>query len=300
MLWSLIILKLEVWNMPMKHNFKDSHPYILKCNTFQDSMRHPCIFVEGNNDMIVYNEVINSGWYFFPSAKKIKDKGVKENIIELIKNRNTTKTFQKNFVGIIDKDYDEPLQIKNLYYTDYNDLESSALMVMSIEEIYHGLDLVLKNTKFEEFESFYKKALDIAIKLSNLWKYIYSINTNNFLTIKYLINYFDKKEYLFLSKVLDNNYNINYLKILELYNEYTYFFRDYILNDLVKIMKQYSNEFRGHDLFFVLGFILHKEGIISWEDYSNLEIQFIKRTNDLIWIKRTKLYENVKNAKAFK
>ena len=158
----------------------------------------------------------------------------------------------------------------------------------------------MKNINFEDFKKFYNKALEISLKLSNLWRHVYNIKRNNLLKIKYLINYFDKSEFWFFKKILDNNYNINYKILLDLYCEHESYLKKYTFDEFKLIMEQESFDFRGHDLFFVLGFILINQKIIDAEDYIFFEEKFMKRTKDLLWIKRTQLYSDVKNAKAFK
>ena len=69
---------------------------------------------------------------------------------------------------------------------------------------------------------------------------------------------------------------------------------------LESIMHIQSGHFRGHDFFHILVYLILKETNISASGVSELEKEYMKKSIEKDWIKRTNLYQDVKDTGAFK
>ena len=290
--------------MGNRHNFSKGLP--CPNNENVKTTRYPLILVEGKNDKTIYQTVYDKDWIIkvIGAEKENKETSTKQEIIDIIRDYNTNNNSQNIKVGIVDRDYDHKEIIDNLFYIDKNDIESTAIQILSVDETYEILPKKVRmNCGKTQFQEIYYNTKTIAQELSNLWKNIHDENYNNDTNIKYLINLYNKNEQALLNEIIAKNgsiYVINYNKLLNLYKQKITF--NYIqnmdINKLKNIMTKQLNHFRGHDFFHILKFLLIKQTSIS--DIYFLEEDCIMESTKNEWIKRTNLYQDVKDTGAFK
>lgn len=275
-----------------------------------ETTRYQFILVEGKNDKTIYQSVYDKdNWIIKVIGEEQEDsydrKG-KQDIIDIIRNYNTSNNYKEEKVGIVDRDYDQKERLDNLFYIDKNDIESTAIQILSVDEAYEILPKKVRmNCGKTQFQEIYYNAKTIAQELSNLWKNIHDENYNNDTNIKYLINLYYQNEQALLNEIIAKNgsiYVINYNKLLNLYKQKITF--NYIqnmdINKLKNIMTKQLNHFRGHDFFHILKFLLIKQTSINASDIYFLEEDCIMESTKNEWIKRTNLYQDVKDTGAFK
>lgn len=273
-----------------------------------ENTRYQFILVEGKNDKTIYQTVYDKDWIIkvIGDEKENKETSTKQEIIDIIRDYNTNNNSPNIRVGIVDRDYDHKEIIDNLFYIDKNDIESTAIQILSVDEAYEILPKKVRmNCGKTQFQEIYYNAKTIAQELSNLWKNIHDENYNNDTNIKYLINLYKKNEQALLNEIIDKNgsiHVINYNKLLNLYKQKITF--NYIqnmdINKLKNIMTKQLNHFRGHDFFHILKFLLIKQTSINASDIYFLEEDCIMESTKNEWIKRTNLYQDVKDTGAFK
>lgn len=279
-----------------------------------ENTRYQFILVEGKNDKTIYQSVYDKdNWIIKVIGEEQEDyhdrkhdrKG-KQDIIDLIRDYNTSNNHQEEKVGIVDRDYDPKERLDNLFYTDKNDIESTAIQILSDDEAYEILPKRVRISCDKRlFQKIYSNAKTIAQELSNLWKNIRDERFNTNTNISYLINLYDKNEQALLNGIIDKAgsiYVINYKKLLNLYKEKTTndYIKDMDVNKLKNIMQQPLNHFRGHDFFHILKYLIIKETNINASEIYDFEKDCMIESVKKEWIKRTNLYQDVKDTGAFK
>jgi hypothetical protein len=278
---------------------------------FIKTSRYPYILVEGLNDISVYESVQEKNWQItIPEIPRenIGDRSVKNSIMTVIRDYNTTNNYKNVRIGIVDRDYDPKERLDNLFYTDKNDIESTAIQILTEAESYEIFPPRLKlSCNREKFCKIYNDTKKISQELSNLWKHIHDYNIAHNTNISYLINNYKDNEQALLNDIIIKNSNtssyvIDYQRLLNLYKLKST--NDYIktmnVSFLESIMHIQSGHFRGHDFFHILVYLILKETNISASGVSELEKEYMKKSIEKDWIKRTNLYQDVKDTGAFK
>ncbi len=258
--------------------------YCNNMNSHRINKNKKIIYVEGINDKAVFDNIINNGWIVIPVTK---NEGKKE-IVRSFKDNNYS-----DIIAIVDKDYDNNEVINNLFYTDYNDIESTAINYMNDYEIKASSNII-ENINNDDFKiKIINPVLNVSTEFSNLWRWFNNNIKDETKRPKYLFN--DYNWYSFLKNSLNNNSSINYKGVESLYNNLGY----NINIDYEKVMneKTYPNEFRGHDFFQILYYFLKEKNIshIYSSNYQLLEKKFIEKSLNYEWIKRTNVYNEIKN-----
>lgn len=141
----------------------------------------------------------------------------------------------------------------------------------------------------------YEPVLNNVKELSNLWEFCYNNN------LKFLVSEYDRQQNILFNKIIDIKKNkINYNEVSNIYlNLGRYFISNY---NIIKIMRDNdSGNFRGHDFFSLLYFyIKRKDIILNIDKLGNIdgkfiEEYFIEQSSKDQWIKKSKLYKDIKN-----
>ncbi len=142
------------------------------------------LIIEGNdtsNDYIVYSKIKKQG------RCELRLGNTKNSILSAFKPKQYSNVF-----AIVDRDYDTiDNSIKNVFYTDYNDIECTAINLVDDSNQMRISLPIDRSISEEEFkEKVYLKALDLAKKISSINKYINKYNSQNNLNYKYIIRLF--------------------------------------------------------------------------------------------------------------
>ncbi|MBQ8535698.1 MAG: hypothetical protein IJ463_08450 [Bacilli bacterium] len=257
------------------------------------------IFIEGNkfsNDYRVYNKIISNKCELFPS-------GTKDNIVR------ESVDYYPNLMSIVDRDYEFVRnKIPNLFYTDKNDIESTAIYLLdSYDMLFQNMKIDRRNVPDSQLEYIYNQTLYLSKKLSNFNYFIYNHNIAHRSGYSYLLNM--RKGFCNLEKILkmilDNNDEIRTKKVFNFYEErYRFFDIDEV--DFISSFKNNVDGFRGHDFFIILAYLLKKYNIRLLENEFNdrineyLEKRFIDLFSNKKIIKNSNLYNDVvSNTKGF-
>ncbi len=259
--------------------------------------KRKCIIVEGeenSNDSRVYSKIILKDVLLIPGRNK-------EQII------NDFKTYFPNQIAIIDKDYDNSIpDIKNVFLTDYNDIECTAINIVSDPTFLKKCIKINNSVTDQEFETkIYSKAIELSEKLSGINKLIYNKYLWNNEKHSYLINMFidknNNKTNIFyikqLKEIINNDLTLNYDNITRKYN-YA------IDNQEIRNTKDEKQCFRGHDFFSVLAYLIDfkkiKMDILDEYNYYTdpsvyLEQKYMDAFSNNKRIKETAFYNKIKN-----
>ena len=270
--------------MRMRNNLKKV-PIIKSSNNIRNTYRGNTVFVEGINDKKIFSAIISDKWQVRSYGENSRNQeDIKKSMTDSFKNN-----YIKNQIAIVDKDYDLNEQIQNLYYTDYNDIECTAINLMDNFQIVKSLNIP-SNISIEFFT---KKCLEPAIyyssKFSLLWEYL----RKNEIKIPYITKSSNAIPYLI--RIMNNkDYSINYEAIFEIYKS------EYRITNInfKQIMEQdiktnYYN-FRGHDFFKILSVLNSLNGVNLMMLTNDIEGKFIDNSCNYNWIKKSKLYLRIK------
>ena len=262
------------------------------------------IFVEGNNDQCVFNKITKS-------SCDVHIAGKKEDIINDFKNK-----IYSNQYAIVDKDYDEIDNIvKNVFYTDNNDIECTAINIINNSvEMKHRIPIDNSSVSNDFFnENIYIKAIDLSLKISNINKIIREHNKKNHIKYKYIINlYIDRdmrgimsgpniSNIRKLDEIIDQDFNINYDGIVRKYKS---IYNDFSISsvELISDVDNDKSNFRGHDFFTILAYLIDRFKIKVYDTSNNyekdlcsfLEKKYIIEFSENKEIKMSNLYNFVK------
>ena len=249
-------------------------------NTYQANV----IFVEGRNDKKVIESVIKKPWVvriYGEDTRHLRD--IKNTMMEDFKSK-----FNQNQIAIVDKDYDCNENINNLFYTDFTDIECTALNLMTTDEVRKALNIETSVSDNEFINKCLNPVLNYSNKFSLLWKY----SKENNLRIPYFTKNINAIPYL--TRMLNvRSESINYDVLKDIYlNVY------HISNvDFKNVMeeKNDSNNFRGHDFFKILSIVNSINGIKLLMLTDDIEGKFIDNSCRYRWIEKSELYTNIKN-----
>ena len=268
-------------------NYNNSNMYTICCanmNNHRINKNKKIIYVEGKNDQAIFENITNNGWIIIP----ITNTEGKKDILKNIKDSNNS-----DIIGIVDKDYDNNEVINNIFFTDYNDIECTAINYMSNDEIKASSGIYNYN-----MSDFINKVLDpvknVSCEFSNLWRWSNQEILDEKKRLKYLFNY--DNWYAYLKRSLNDNSTINYKSLEKIYVDLGY----HNNIDYMGIMKNSINnkEFRGHDFFHILFYTLKEKKIscLYLDKPSTLETKFIEKSSKYEWIKRTNVYNDIKKS----
>ena len=267
----------------MRNNL-DIIPDIPSSRHISKTTRGKIIYVEGKNDEEVFRNIVNKDWQVLKFGSTKGTTG-KENIINHFSNDNVL----TNKIAIVDRDYDEIKEIPNIFYTDYNDIENTAINLMEINSIKNCLDIKEINDQ-NSFEKIYYLVSKISNQFSNLWRYK---NQNNIRYLKYITNE-SNCDNLINDIVNLNECTINYNKLYKYYENYLYKINSNILYQIMNpTIPDNNNLFRGHDFFYFLTKHLLFKYNISTSEY--IERDFIRNSIKYNWILKSNLYNDIKN-----
>ena len=266
-------------NRPKYNKYLNIHP----SNNLRKTFRKNVIFVEGVNDKIIFDSIVKNNWIvMIYEYNPLNNK--KKSILEDFK-----KNYINNQIAVVDKDYDENFNVKNVYYTDYNDIENTAINLMNTNEIKKSLNFN-ENFSDEYFNNeIYKPVINISIMFSNLWEYFRKKDIKK----EYILN---NKNYIpFLTRVIDSKkMEIKYHELKKIYKD-----KSNINNiDYKNIMNRKSNynylRFRGHDFFRIFEYFINSNNIkINIINNQDIERKFIENSLSYQWIFKSSLYKNI-------
>ena len=266
------------------------------------------LFIEGDpnkkfksNDEIVYSKVINQNCQTIPSNTK---DGIVKDFKEVYNNQ----------IAIVDKDYDDNDVIQNLYYTDYNDIECTAINILNnSSEIFKCMALTgISENDFEK--NIYNKAIVVASKISSFNKYIKVYNNKYNKKYKYVLNMIVDKnakqttigDIRRIKRIISKDGNINYNELINIYRCYD---NGCLLtiDSIQKAMTSYvTNDFRGHDFFIILAYLIDYYSLKFISDIKDdfkfhpcefIEKKFIDYFSNTKRIKESNMYEEIKSTK---
>ena len=275
-------------------------PNLNKQMPFINKMGKKYIVIEGTNhssDQEVYIKVKGDNCNLLPSGKK-------EEIIDGFKK------IEDNKIAIVDKDYDENEVVDNIYYTDYNDIECTAINIIdNSNEIYSSLKI--EGMSKDDFkDKVYIKTMELSCNISNLNKFIKDFNDKNNKKYKYILRLFvdkDSKKTTIgdvrrINTFLSKNNNIKYDEIVNVYKKE---YKDFSIteNEIKEVIESNTyNAFRGHDFFILLAYFIDFYNLkigndlndrLKFESSDFLEKRFIGHFAETQRIKESKLYKDI-------
>ncbi len=214
------------------------------------------IFIEGeinSSDAIVYQKVIKQ------DKCELIPSGSKNKILD------DSKEYSPNQAYIVDRDYDAfELDIQNLFYTDKNDIESTAIYLTkeTSRKIFENMKIDKSSVNDKDFEEIFNITLDLSKKMSGFNKLLFNYNLEHPVKYKYLFNLYDNSTQCMnmLKNVIDKKNNIKANEILKIYSDkYDNFSfnKEQIENSLLDVM----DSFRGHDFFVFLSYMFQKYNV---------------------------------------